>query len=163
MKKALSLIVVLMLGAILFSGCSGVTTSSNVQVGLQMDHFAYCSSVNGDRDYSEKADKTFAPGETFYIYFEVTGLKYKKDGDQVVYYPVVSVEITDADGNVIIPETTVIDKEIRGSHTAKYLYFPLNVTMPSDAKSGKYTTIVKVKDALGSGHITSRTQFFLKW
>ena len=162
MKRVLSLAVLLMLVAILFSGCSGVTTSSNVQVGLQMNHFAYCSSINGDRDYVEKTDKTFAPGETFYIYFEVTGLKYKKDGDQVVYHPIVSIEITDTDGNVVIPETTVIDKELRGSHTAQYLYFPLNVTMPSNAKSGKYTTIIKVKDALGSGHITSRTQFFLK-
>ncbi len=162
MKKILSLIVLSMLITVLFSGCNGVTTSSNVQVGLQMNHFAYCSSVNGDRDYIEKTDKTFAPGETFYIYFEVTGLKYEKDGNQVVYHPVVSVEITDTDGNIVIPETTVIDKEIRGSHPAQYLYFPLNVTMPSDAKNGKYTTIIKVKDALGSGHITSRTQFLLK-
>ncbi len=162
MKKILSLIVVSIFITVLLSGCSGVTTSSNVQVGLQMNRFAYCSSVNGDRDYIEKTDKTFAPGETFYIYFEVTGLKYKKDGNQVVYHPVVSVEITDADGNIVIPETTVIDKEIRGSHPAQYLYFPLNVTMPSDAKNGKYTTIIKVKDALGSGHITSRTQFLLK-
>ena len=162
MKKILSLIVVLSFVTILFSGCSGFTTSSNVQIGLQMDHFAYCSAINGDRDYTEKTDKTFAPGETFYIYFEVKGLKYKKDGDQVVYHPIVSVQIADAGGNVIIPETTVIDREIRGSHPAPYLYFPLNITMPSDAKEGKYTTIVKVKDAFGSGHITSQTQFFLK-
>ena len=163
MKKLLILIIAIAVSAALFSGCNGVTTNKKIQIGgLEMNHLVYCSTVNGDRDYVEKTDKTFAPGETFYLYFEVSGLKYKKDGNEIVYHPVISIEIKDADGNTVIPETTVIDKEIRGNHSAAYLYFPITFTMPSDTKDGKYTTIVKVKDAFGKGHITSSSQFLLK-
>jgi hypothetical protein len=162
MKKILVILTVIFVGSVLLAGCNGGTTSSTVQVGLEMQNLKYCTEVRGDRDYTEKTDKTFAPGQTFYVYFEVKGFKTGKEDGLNIYHPVVTAQVKGPDGEIVIPETKVVDKELKTEKTVQYLYFPINVTLPQDAPEGKYTLTLKVEDAEGNGHITSNTQFFIK-
>ncbi len=162
MKKLTTVLTVIFILGIFLSGCNGGTTSSTIQIGLEMNNLKYCTQIKGDRDYIEKTDKTFSPGQTFYVYFEVEGLKTKNENGLYIYHPVVTAQIKDSSGDVIIPETRVVDRELKTDKTAEYLYFPISITLPKNAPDGKYTLTLKVKDANGNGHITSNTQFFIK-
>ncbi len=162
MKKLILVVIAVLIAAAIFTGCNGGTTSSTVQIGLEMQNLKYCTQINGDRDYTEKTDKTFAPGQTFYVYFEVKNLKTKKENGKLVYHPIVYAQVNDPDGKVAIQKTKVVDSELKTIQSAQYLYFPINITLPNSAPDGKYTLILEIKDGNGSGHIKSTSQFFIK-
>lgn len=151
---------------LLFSliGCgpnSPVTTSSSTEVGLTLDNFVFCESVNGERDYVERTNKTFKPGEEAYVYFEVSGFKYKKDDGTVTYHPIIDAVVKDYDGNIVIPRETIIDTDLTGDNPVDYLYFYFYIPT-DDMKDGKYTLTVEVKDNFGSGHLRTNQQFIIK-
>lgn len=137
-----------------FYGCSGG--------GLKVDRFIFCSQINGDRDFVEKTDKTFLKGEeSVLVYAEVSGFRFSDISGVSEYWPTVEVEVKDSSGNTVVGKQKIIDEKLTPDSTLTYLYFSINLPLPSNIPQGKYTMTVYFKDNYSGNSVTYEDTFNL--
>jgi hypothetical protein len=160
MKKVFSLLLVIMFVSSFLLGCGKVNTTSSEN--LKVENFVFCSSISGDRSYSERVDKTFSKNEDVLIYSEISNFTAKNVSEELEYWPVVEVEVKDPDGNYIIERQKVIDQKLTSSIQAQYLYFPITLTFPEEALTGEYKVLAYFQDMYSDRKAQISDNFFLK-
>jgi len=158
MKKFIPFLLIILIVLALVSGCG---KTANIE-GLKIDKFVFCSEIAGDRDFTERDDKTFSKDENVLIYAEVSNFTTKDVSEKFEYWPVVEVEVKDPDGNYIIEKQKIIDEKLETSTKAPYLYFPITLTFPADSPDGKYEVTVYFEDMYSSREAQMKDNFFLE-
>ena len=109
MKKLIFLLVLLVLFFSLVStGCKKEASTE----GLKISNLVFCSQIRGDRDYSERTDRTFSLDKPTYVYAEISNLTSKSTGGKVEYWLLLEVQVKDPNGNSIIERQKIIDQKV---------------------------------------------------
>lgn len=155
MKKIHLLLLSLVILLVIFSGCKP-------KEALKVENLIFCSEIRGDKDIVERGDKTFATDEVVYVYLEVSNFVAKSSGGKYEYWPVVEVEVTDPSGNKILARQKVVDAKLNADVLAPYIYFPINLTFPSESPSGKYRLNLYASDNYSDRKIEAVDYFYLQ-
>lgn len=159
MYKKILVVLLIAVFALLFSGCNVKTETST---GLNVNAFVFCSEVRGDRDYSERVDKTFSLGETVYIYLELSNFTSKISNGKYEYWLVLEVEVKDPNNNSIIKRQKIVDSKIETDKEAPYLYVPVELTFPEGSPKGTYKAFLYAKDGFSNRQASISDDFFIK-
>ena len=160
MRKFIPFLLIALIVLALVSGC-GKTTNTNTG-SLKIENFVFCSEIAGDRDFTERGDKTFSKDEDVLIYAEVSNFTAKSDSPNLEYWPVVEVEVKDPDGNYIIEKQKIVDQKLNSSVQVLYLYFPITLTFPADSPDGKYEVTAYFEDMYSNRKAQMKDNFFLE-
>lgn len=157
-RKILSLVLVVIF-VLLFSGC---TTKTETSAGLKVNALVFCSEIRGDRDYSERVDKTFSLGETVYAYLELSNFTSKVSNGKYEYWLILEVEVKDPNKKSVIERQKIVDSKIEAESEAPYLYVPVELNFPDDSPKGAYSVFLYAKDGFSNRQASINDVFFIK-
>ncbi len=160
MIKKLSLFLsFILLFSLIFSGCSVKTETSN---GLKVNSLVFCSEIRGDRDYTEKIDKTYSLDETVYVYLELSNFTSKITDSKYEYWLILEVEVKDPNKNSIIERQKIVDSKIETDYEAPYLFVPVELNFPEGSPSGKYEVFLYAKDGSSNRQASISDTFLIE-
>lgn len=142
-------------------GDAGTTATPTPTADLRIDRVRFVRDrPTGYREYTEVADRTYAPGETLWVYFEPEGAETEPatdDGRRVQL--TTTFDVIGPDGSHIESLVDQYTETLSETEDPSKIFLFWYVTVPQTAQPGQYTAEIGVNDEIGPGEATTTVGF----
>lgn len=132
------------------------TTEQPASLSLENTHFC-AESPSGYREYTEKPEATYDPGDVVWVYFEPSTVGTEAAGEGEIRFEYdVTWEVRDPENEVVGTKEDTIEKTVPEGADLSTVFLTVNFSPPMEFDGGTHTMELEVTDAI-AGNTASKT------